>query len=117
MGDSCGKTCLIGRFIYDQYYQNIPSVEDISFFNYFSNDYNTYLEIYDFGYNYYNELLPRQRDLLTQVNAFILVYSITRKETFNVAQAIRIRLMGLLRDDRIPITIVGTQCKALFEKN
>ncbi len=47
---------------------------------------------------------------LSSSDGFLLVYAADSKSSFKILESFRVRLMTLLKDDRIPIVVVG--CKS-----
>lgn len=105
-----GKTAIVEQFLYERFpLDHVPTVEEMHCNVYDISGSTLTLDLLDTSGSY--EFPAMRRLAIKTADAFILVYSIDDKESFNYVSSIRELILEIRQgDDRIPIVVVGNKC-------
>eukprot|EP01114_Cavostelium_apophysatum_P009152 TRINITY_DN2222_c0_g1_i1.p1 TRINITY_DN2222_c0_g1~~TRINITY_DN2222_c0_g1_i1.p1 ORF type:complete len:799 (-),score=216.79 TRINITY_DN2222_c0_g1_i1:869-2980(-) len=109
VGDQCGKTSLVTRFLFDEFQENVPeTVEDKYEYNYKFDGKECHIRILDTSGNefYYDSMHDKW---FSGTDGFIFLYSVASMNSYKALESFRHLVMSFTKDDRIPAIVVGTQ--------
>jgi len=109
IGEQCGKSALIMRFLFDEFSDNeSPTVEELYEVNYQFNGREYHLRIQDTSGNefYMDHMFEKW---IKDADGILLVFSIDSAASFSSLENYRVRVMKIFKDDRIPLLVVGTK--------
>lgn len=112
---SVGKSSITVRFVEDHFVESYyPTIENhfSKTINYKNQEYA--IEILDTAGQ--DEFSIMNEKHLIGIHGYLLVYSVTSRQSFQLIEVIRDKILNLIGSDNIPLILVGNKCDLNYQR-
>lgn len=112
---SVGKSSMTVRFVEDHFVESYyPTIENqfLKTINYKNQDYA--IEILDTAGQ--DEFLIMNEKHLIGIHGYLLVYSVTLRQSFELISVIRDKILNSIGTDAIPMVLIGNKCDLNYQR-
>lgn len=112
---SVGKSSMIVRFVEDYFVESYyPTIENQFSKNVVYKNHEYEIEILDTAGQ--DEFSMINEKHLVGIHGYLLVYSVTSRQSFEVVEIIRDKILNSIGSDNIPMTLVGNKADLNFQR-
>ncbi|KAK6464261.1 GTP-binding protein of the ras family [Scheffersomyces coipomensis] len=112
---SVGKSSMTVRFVEDHFVESYyPTIENqfSKTINYKNQDYA--IEILDTAGQ--DEFSIMNEKHLVGIHGYLLVYSVTSRQSFELVEVIRDKILNSIGTDVIPLVLIGNKCDLVYQR-